>query len=119
MTFRDLIEEIHARDPAIRAGALAGADGLAVEEWRDPASMDDLPALCAEMVQFFKEGGRIARESGFGASRELVLSGEEGLVYVRPVTDDYFLLLVTGPDAIPGRCRFLLRRGSERARTLL
>lgn len=119
MTFRDLIEGMHARDPAVRGGALAGADGLTVEEWRAPASADDLPALCAEMVQFFRESGRITRENGLGAARELVLSGERGQVYIRSVTDDYFLLLVTEPGAIPGKCRFLLRQGSERARMLL
>lgn len=119
MTFRELIEGLHARDGAIRGGALAGSDGLTVEEWRDAASADDLPALCAEMVQFYKESGRIAGENGLGAARELILSGDRGQIYIRPVTEDYFLLLVAEPGAIPGKCRYLLRHGTERARGLL
>lgn len=119
MTFRELIEEMHGGDPAIRAGVLAGADGLAVEEWRAPGAADDLGALCAEMVQFYKESGRIGRDTGLGAPTEVALATEGGQVFMRPVTDDYFLIVVADPAAIPGRCRFLLRRGSEAARRLL
>lgn len=119
MTFRELIERMHERDPAIRGGALAGDDGMAVEEWKAPSAADDLSALCAEMVQLFKESGRIARENGIGGAREVVLCGDRGQLYLRPVTDDYFLLLVAEPEAVPGKCRFLLRQGSERARALL
>lgn len=114
MTFRDLFEGMHEKDPAILGGALAGSDGLAVEEWRS-ASAPDMPALCAEMAQLIKEAGRIAGETGLGAAREVLVAGDAGMVFLRRVTDDYFLLLVTGPDAVPGKCRFLMRQGAVRA----
>ncbi|MBI5419624.1 MAG: hypothetical protein HZA60_06005 [Deltaproteobacteria bacterium] len=119
MTFRDLIEGMHGKDASIRAGALAGADGLAVEEWQAVPPRHDLPALCAEMVQFFKESGRITGENGMGAANEVFVAGEEGLLFLRRVTEDYFLLLVAEPGAVPGKCRFLLRQGSQRAREML
>lgn len=119
MTFRDLIEGMHEKEPAVRAGALAGIDGLAVEEWRAAPSRDDIPALCAEVVQIFRESGRITRENGLGGTEEIVLAGEEGQVYVRRVTDDYFLLMVADPAAFPGKCRYLLRHGAQRAREML
>lgn len=119
MTFRDLFEDMHRKHPLICGGALAGSDGLAVEEWRADAAERDLPALCAEMAQFFKESGRISSESGLGAVGEVFVASENGVIFVRRVTDDYFLLLVAAPDAIQGKCRFLLRQGARQVREML
>ena len=120
MTFRDLFEGMHRKDPLISGGALAGSDGLSVEEWKaNPAADRDLNELCAEMAQFFKESGRIATETGLGAVREVFVAGEQGLIFVRRVTDDYFLLLVAAPQAVQGKCRFLLRQGARQVQGML
>ena len=60
MTFLEIIEEIHRKDQGVTSGALAGVDGLTVEEWRAPGDDRDLAALCAEAVRFFQESDRIA-----------------------------------------------------------
>ncbi|MEK6779653.1 MAG: hypothetical protein AABY80_08280 [Candidatus Deferrimicrobiota bacterium] len=119
MTFRDIIEGMHRNDASIRGGALAGADGLVVEEWQVSPQRHDLPALCAEMGQFFKESGRIAGENGLGSATEVFVAGELGMVLVRRVTEDYLLLLVADPGAVAGRCRFHLRQGARRAKEML
>ena len=119
MSFREIIEGIHAKDRTVRGGALTGSDGLAVEEWAARPDLHDLSALCAEMAQFFKESSRISRENGMGECFELSLSGDRGQVYFRRVAGEYFLLLVADPGAIPGKCRFLLRQGASRAREIL
>ncbi len=119
MIFRDIIEGMHRQDASIRGGALAGLDGLPVEEWQVSPPVHDVPALCAEMAQFFREGGRIAGENGLGGASEMLLVGEEGMVLVRKVTEDYLLLLVAEPGAVPGKCRFYLRRGARRVREML
>lgn len=119
MSFRDLIEGMHRQDAAIRGGALAGLDGLPVEEWQVSPPAHDFPALCAEIAQFFREGGRIAGENGLGGASEMLLAGERGMVLVRKVTEDYLLLLIAEPGAVPGKCRFTLRRGARRAREML
>ena len=118
MTFRDIIEGMHRKEPAIRGGALAGSDGLSVEEWSASGGLD-LSALCAEMVQFFKESARVAKEQGLGGASEVFFAGDDGQVFFRKVTADYYLLLVTSPRAVPGKCRFLLRQGASRAREML
>ena len=94
MSFRDLIEGMHRKDPGIRGGALAGSDGLPVEEWQATPQRHDIAALCAEMAQFFKESGRIAAENGLGAAREVHVAGEEGAIFATRVTEEYMLLLV-------------------------
>jgi predicted regulator of Ras-like GTPase activity (Roadblock/LC7/MglB family) len=71
------------------------------------------------MAQFFKESGRIASETGLGTAREVFVGGENGLIFVRRVTDDYFLLLLAAPEAIQGKCRFLLRQGARQALEML
>jgi predicted regulator of Ras-like GTPase activity (Roadblock/LC7/MglB family) len=119
MTFRDLIEAMHRQDASIRGGALAGLDGLPVEEWQVSPPDHDFSALCAEIAQFFREGGRITGENGLGGASEMLLAGEQGMVLVRKVTEDYLLLLVADPGAVPGKCRFFLRRGARRAREML
>ncbi len=119
MAFREIIEQMHQFDPSIRGGALAGTDGLTVEEWYADGGGCDLPALCAEMVQSFKESGRIARENGLGESEELTLSTSGGFIFLYRVTEEYFFLVVTDPGAIPGKWRFLLRQGARRARESL
>ena len=118
MTFRDIIEGMHRKEPAIRGGALAGSDGLAVEEWSASGGLD-LSALCAEMVQFFKESGRVAGGQGLGGTSEVFIGGKDGFLFLQSVTADYYLLLVAAPGAIPGKCRFLLRQGASRAREML
>lgn len=119
MSFRDVIEGLHRKDPGVKAGALVGGDGLTVEEWHAPADACDLPALCAEAVRFFRESDRIATENGLGAAGEIYLAGEQGRVFVRRVTDDYFLVVVTSTDSVPGKCRFLLRQAARRTREML
>ncbi len=119
MTFRDLFEAMYRKDPLIAGGALSGSDGLAVEEWKAAPGDRDLGALCAEMAQFLKESARISAETGMGGTREVFVAAENALIFVQRVTDDYFLLLVAAPEAIQGKCRFLLRQGAQQAREML
>lgn len=119
MSFREIIEGIHAKERTVRGGALTGSDGLVVEEWAAGPGLHDLSALCAEMAQCFKESARISRENGLGECSEISMTGGRGHVYFRRVAGEYYLLLVTDPQAIPGKCRFLLRQGASRAREIL
>ncbi len=119
MSFRELIEGMHRKDPSILGGALAGSDGLTVEEWRSGTDGADIPALCAELIHLYRDADRISVENGLGGVAELFVTGEIGQVHLRKVTADYFLVIVAKDTAVPGRCRFLLRQGARRARELL
>jgi len=119
MTFRDIIEEIYRKDPAVTSGAIVGSDGLTVEEWHAPDDSQDLSALCAEAAQLFRESDRIASENGLGEGQEVFFAGDRGRVFVQRVSDGYLLAVVTSSGIIPGRCRFLLRQAARRAREIL
>jgi predicted regulator of Ras-like GTPase activity (Roadblock/LC7/MglB family) len=119
MTFLEIFEEMHRKDPGVTSGALAGVDGLTVEEWRRAGDDRDLSSLCAEIVQFFRESDRIASENGLGEAEEVHLGGDRAQVFVRKVTADYLLVVVTKPGMVPGKCRFLLRQAARRTREML
>jgi predicted regulator of Ras-like GTPase activity (Roadblock/LC7/MglB family) len=119
MTFLEIFEEMHRKDRGVTSGALAGVDGLTVEEWRAPGDDRDLSALCAEVVQFFRESDRIASENGLGEAEEIHLGGERAQVFLRKVSAGYFLVIVTEPGTVPGKCRFLLRQAARRTREVL
>ncbi len=119
MTFRNIIEEMHRKDPGVTSGALVGSDGLTVEEWHAPGDAQDLSALCAEAAQLFRESDRITRENGLGENREVSFAGESGRVFIHRVTADYHLTVVANPAAVPGKCRFLLRQAARRSREIL
>jgi predicted regulator of Ras-like GTPase activity (Roadblock/LC7/MglB family) len=110
---------MHRKDPAITSGAIVGTDGLTVEEWHAPGDAQDLSALCAEAVQFFREAVRIASENGLGEGQEVHLAGDRGRVFVQRVADEYLLAVVTSSGIIPGRGRFLVRQAARRAREIL
>ena len=66
-----------------------------------------------------KKSGRIAAENGLGAAEEVHLVGDRAQVFIRKVAPEYFLVIVTGPGTVPGKCRFLLRQAARRTRELL
>jgi len=119
MTFLEIIEEMHRKDQGVTSGALVGVDGLTVQEWRAQGDERDLSALCAEVVQFFRESDRIAAENGLGAAEEVHLVGARAQVFIRKVAADYLLVIVTDPASVPGKCRFLLRQAARRTRETL
>lgn len=119
MRFRDILEEMHRRDPAIRGGALCGTDGLVVEEWLRGRNECDMAALCAEASQLFRSAERTADENALGSVRELSLTTAEGLLFLHRVDDEYHLVVLTEPGAIPGKWRFLLGQGARSARGML
>jgi len=119
MNFRDIIEEISRKDPAMTSGAVVGSDGLTVEEWHAGGDRQDLSALCAEAVQFFRESDRISGENGLGTGQEAAIEAERGRVFIQRVTGDYLILIVTSNGSIPGRCRFLLKQAARKTREIL
>jgi len=94
-------------------------DGLTIEEWRAPGQDRDLSALCAEVVQLFRESDRIASENELGEAEEVHLGGNRAQVFIRKVGAEYFLVIVTEPGTVPGKCRFLLRQAARRTREVL
>ena len=89
--------------------ALVGMDGIVVEEHRRDTLLD-LPTLAAEFSTVLRKIEEITESLPFGPSQELCVLGDKGLILIKKVNSDYFLLLVIHAEGNFGKGRFLLKR---------
>jgi len=89
--------------------ALVGMDGIVVEEHRRDTLLD-LPALAAEFSAVLRQIEDITESLHFGRSQELCVLGDKGLILVKKINSDYFLLLVIHAEGNFGKGRYLLKR---------
>jgi len=112
MTFREIFEGMHRKDPGVTSGALAGVDGLTVEEWRAPGDDRDLSALCASPSSF--SGVRPHRDGErLGAAKSSTSEGPRAGLPPQG-GPGYFLVIVAAPGTVPGKCRSSCARRRDR-----
>lgn len=130
----DVLAEL-ARAPGARAAALAGFDGLLVDEAFAPAggaadaaphalegapeSLGDTdpPALDGAVVELTHAWNAVRRATAeflaAGEARELLVRADGGLLATRRVADGWFVLLWAAPDADPAVARDAVRLAGE------
>ena len=110
--FREVLARAGGELPGCRGAALVGLDGMVIEQWTAPGSAGPigLEPVAAEVTSVIKAARLASRNTDGDRLTELTLktSGWSGVV--RAVGDDYFLILVTSPDAVLGRTRFVVER---------
>lgn len=89
--------------------ALAGMDGIVVEEHKRDGLLD-LNAMAAEFSGILKQLEGVARNIQLNGISELCVLADSGMTLVRKINEEYFLLLVISPEGNFGKGRFLLRR---------
>jgi predicted regulator of Ras-like GTPase activity (Roadblock/LC7/MglB family) len=89
--------------------ALVGMDGIVVEEHRRD-NLLDLSALAAEFSALLRQIEEISEGLHFGLAQEICVLADKGLILIRKVNPEYFLLLVIHSDGNFGKGRYLLRR---------
>lgn len=89
--------------------ALVGMDGIVVEEHKRD-SLLDLTALAAEFSGSLRQVEGATEGLHFGQTQELSILGEKGLIIIRKVNPEYFILLVIHSEGNFGKGRYLLRR---------
>ncbi len=107
--FVDRLSRIAERIPGWRALCLVDADGIPVESVSADASVD-LELLAAELVARVRAISDDRTGLAVGEVHQLSVSTDRLTLMVSSVADDYYLLLVIGPDEGYGRARFELRR---------
>lgn len=88
---------------------LMGFDGITVVSEVAPDCSLDLELMGAELSAIVNQARQAAFVSQFGQSREFVIRSDDTTILLRVLTDDYFIVLVMGPQAHVGKGRFLLR----------
>lgn len=89
--------------------ALVGMDGIVVEELKADDLLD-LSALTAEFSTLLRQMDEVSSNLHFGQARELCFLGDKGVIVVKRINAEYFLLLVIQSEINFGKSRFLLKK---------
>lgn len=107
--FLERLNDISRRIGSARALSLVAADGIPVESVSFGDEVD-LEALTAELMNQVQAIGESHRDLEYGEVYQFSVSTEQMTLMVSSLSDNYFLLLVLGPEGSYGRARFELRR---------
>ena len=109
--FKDVLKGIRDKVDGALAVSLIGLDGIAIESVND--GRVPLDVLGAEFGGFIKSIRLSNTELNTGAVEQFSLVTEKYVTFLSAVTDEYFVLLVMGPDGNYGRARFELARAKH------
>jgi predicted regulator of Ras-like GTPase activity (Roadblock/LC7/MglB family) len=109
MGFAESLKRVMAGAEDALGVAMVGMDGIVVDEQKRDGDLD-LQSLGAEYCGLMKTVEKTSSTLSLGMARELSIVSEKGMVIVRRINPDYFLLLVMHPEGNFGKGRFLLRR---------
>ena len=102
---RMVLQEILDRVPGALGAAVVGIDGIVVE--KAVATRDlNIDVAAAEGINVVKRAVASSREDGAEPLEEMTISTRARCTILRVIGSDYYLCLVTGPEAIPGQARF-------------
>ena len=103
---KDVISKI---DGAVGA-LIMGLDGISVARAVDDASPLDVDVVAAEYTSILRNAMRNADDVPVGALREIALVTDRFAFLLKPITSEYFLVLVLESLDGLGRARFELRK---------
>jgi predicted regulator of Ras-like GTPase activity (Roadblock/LC7/MglB family) len=112
--FGDILQTMVERVPGAIGAVFADWEGEPVDQFAHIPPLDIQIVGAHWGVVWSQVSARLGR--GLGLIEELVIEGERAIVLVRSVTDRYFVVLATRPEAHLATARRELERG---ARTLL
>ena len=89
--------------------ALAGMDGIVVEEHKRDALID-FHVLAAEASSLMRHVEAMGESVQFGEGQELSVLASRGMILIKKVSSEYFLLMAVSSEGNFGKARYLLRR---------
>jgi predicted regulator of Ras-like GTPase activity (Roadblock/LC7/MglB family) len=116
--FRESIQKMIDRldSPGGATGILMGFDGIAVDSYVRPSTVDapadapvDVQTVSMELTHIIGEIRRSAHGAHLGGLSEMQIKTDKLAVLIRLVTDDYFLVFGVPSDGNLGKARYLLR----------
>jgi predicted regulator of Ras-like GTPase activity (Roadblock/LC7/MglB family) len=107
--FLEQLSRINDRIQGAVALSLVAKDGIPVESVSSDPDLD-LEVLAAELVAQARSISDNHRELHLGEVQQLSVATDRMTLMVSSVAEDYYLLLVLGPEGSYGQARFELRR---------
>ena len=112
---RTTLETVARRLGGVRALAVGSQDGFLVGGWSGDPGLD-LNALVAEHAPLYQEGCRLLETE---ERPEILLMGRQQTRLLAPLGEGHFVLVLLGPEALPGKVRYRLQQEVEGLRELL
>ena len=111
MTFIESLADIVDRIEGCAGALILGIDGIVIERYMPDLDPDlDIDLVATELTTLLRRSMRVASDTELGELREMMFSADRQTLLLRPITSDYFLLLVLNPGGNVGRARFELRK---------
>ncbi|GBE02218.1 MAG TPA: roadblock/LC7 domain-containing protein [Nitrospirae bacterium] len=108
MSFSEILKEAVEGVEGAVASIILASDGIPVEEYVRERLID-FNDLSAEASTLIKDIEIAAEDLQLGDAREFVLITEKCGVFMRKITEGYYVALVLKPDGNFGKARFVLR----------
>ncbi len=111
MSFIDTLTQIVGRVEGCAAAIILGIDGIPIERCVLDLDPDlDVDLTATEFTTLLRRSMRTASDTDLGELKEVVLVTDRGTFLMRPITSEYFLLLIINSGGNTGRARFELRK---------
>ena len=111
MTFIQSLTEIVDRIEGCAGAVILGIDGIPIERYMPDLDPEmDLDLVATELTTLLRHSMRVAADTELGGMRETMFNTDRQTFLLRPITEDYFLLLALNPGGNVGRARFELRK---------
>jgi len=111
LAFVETLTQLVNRIEGCSAAIILGVDGIPIERWvQNPASSLDIDVVATEFTTLLRRAMHTAADTELGELREMVLATTLGVLLIRPITAEYFILIALNPGGNVGRARFELRK---------
>jgi predicted regulator of Ras-like GTPase activity (Roadblock/LC7/MglB family) len=114
MSFRDTLKGLVNNVDGGQGAVMMGYDGIPIDEFiKDDVSLD-VQVLSVEYATLLKEIKRTIDVLKTGEMEEISITTGLSRVIVRPVSEEFFVVLVLDKDGNFGKGRFLLKRDAPK-----
>jgi predicted regulator of Ras-like GTPase activity (Roadblock/LC7/MglB family) len=112
--FNEILQGIVQQSGGGIGAVLMGYDGIAIEEYSEPAEGIDLHMVAVEYANVLKEIKNTAEILDNGDMEEVSIKTDRFYVVIRVLTDDYFVALILDRGGNFGKGRYLLMKEAPR-----
>jgi len=119
MEFKEILGELVERVDGARAAILMGYDGIAIDEYRKEGVDTDIQLIGIEYSSILKEMKHASEILEAGEVTEVSIVTGKGMVVVRGVTDEYFVMVSLTVDGNLGKARYLMKTAAPKLKELL
>lgn len=118
MGFRTSLEQICELEGAVLASVM-GFDGIAIDTVTKQEGDTDTDVLLVELSALLDQVRKVCGVLETGGLAEVSIRAEELVVLLRPIDENYFLILAMRPQGNAAKGRYLLRVAAPRLRAEL